>query len=258
MTRFRFGFAMGGTNVQPLPLKERSKRGGSGTAALTNTLDPSSYPTSPPQSSYKSGVPKIGGSEGGFIGLVVGLGVLILLCSGAVYYLLRTRKHGGRSRNMNHPPSATTSAGPSKGFFSSLRGRKQEAGWVQQGDEFDYDSEDEDMMMRKDPARVGDVPQGLGYGAGAGYGEGGTGYTGQPHPMEQHSRDTKSPPADAYTDPFDPAHLPESVRKQQAPLPSTSSSNEPPLYNSVESDSAVKHSPTSPTFEGGTKFREQF
>lgn len=252
----RFGFAMGGSNVKPPPLKQRVKRGGSGTAALTNTLDPSAYPTSPPESKYKSGVPKVGGSEGGFIGLIVGLGVLILVCLGTVYYLLRTRKHGGRAGNKNYPPDATASS--SKGFFSSLpfsNARKQDAGWVQQGDEFDYDSGDEDLMSRKDPNMR--APKGLGYVVGLkGYGEGGTGYTGQAGPS---MRGADSPPADAYTDPFDPHHLPESVHRQQAPLPtSTSASNEPPLYKSVESDGPLKGSPTTPTFEGGTKFREQF
>ena len=193
----------------------------------------------------------------GFIGLMVGFGVLIFLCCVAVYYLLHTRKHGGRHNNKNYPASAPT--GTTRGLFSNLHGRrKQDAGWVQQGDEFDYDSDDDDLMMRKDPALH--TPMGLGYGVGAGYGEGGTGYAGKSHPM-QHSQGVKSlattATGDAYTDPFDPEHLPERVRRQQAPLPA-STSIDPPLYNSIESDSALKQSPTTSTFEGGTKFREQF
>ena len=118
---------------------------------------------------------------------------------------------------------------------------------MQQSDEFDYESgEDDDLAGRKGTAR---------------YGEGGSGYTGQP--MHDKSKMVSSLPfisrgaeADAYTDPFDPERLPESVRRQQAPLPLLS--QEPKEAPHSNTDHLPKGSPTTPLFEGGTKFKEQF
>ncbi|PAV23444.1 hypothetical protein PNOK_0051200 [Pyrrhoderma noxium] len=73
------------------------RRGGGSIA--TDTLESSSYPTTPPASTethFKS-IPTIGGSEGGFIGLVVGLGVILIVSCVSIFLLLRCRKHGGRS-----------------------------------------------------------------------------------------------------------------------------------------------------------------
>ncbi|KAF8481425.1 hypothetical protein JB92DRAFT_3038468 [Gautieria morchelliformis] len=239
MTRPRFGLAMGNYNV-PSAFDPPSKRGGSGTNALTNTLDPSLYPTAPPPSKFVAGVPKIGGSQAGFIGLIVGLGIFIILCCCAVFYLLHTRPHGGRAGNKNHPISSSAPTG----LFASRR--KRNAGWVQQTDEFDYDSaEDVDLVGKKDATR---------------YGDGGSGYTG--YPMHDELKAFSAPPAlshganaDAYTDPFDPERLPESVRRQQAPLPATARE---PTESRKAADHSPKESPTTPSFEGGTKFREQF
>jgi hypothetical protein len=174
----------------------------------------------------------------------VGLGVLILLCACAVFFLLRTRPHGGRSNNRNHPRSSASS-GPT-GFFSSLS--KKNSGWVQQTDEFDYDSaEDEDLA---------------GKGGAMRYGDGGSGYVGKPM-QDAKLKALSSPPtlsrgvnADDYTDPFDPERLPESVRKQQAPLPDAlSGSKEAP---GVAAEQSPTESISAPSFEGGTKFKEQF
>ncbi|KAF8579455.1 hypothetical protein K439DRAFT_1637936 [Ramaria rubella] len=235
---------MANSNVRPPPMplsRPRApnlKRGGSGSLALTNTLDPSLYPTTPPQTTYKSHVPEIGGSEGGFIGLIVGFAVLIILCCVAVFYLLHTRPHGGRSGNKNHPRSGAS-------FLTSRR--KKAAGWVQQGDEFDYDSEDDISGVAETGMR---------------YDEGGSGYT----PMQEPKSKRET---DAYTDPFDPARLPESVRRQQVPLPALAIPNPPisarttspesrPIVQVRGSLDETKASPTTPTFEGGTKFKEQF
>lgn len=117
---------------------------------------------------------------------------------------------------------------------------------MQQNDEFDYDSaEDEDLAGTKGAVR---------------YGDGGSGYVGQPM---QATLKTSAPPGvsrgvdtDAYTNPFNPEQLPESVRKQQAPPPHTS--REPQEASHDHIDRSHKGNPTAPLFEGGSKFREQF
>ena len=169
----------------------------------------------------------------------MGLGVLIVICGIAVFYLLHTRPHGGRPGNRNHPFSSSSSNSP--GIFTSMS--KRNAGWVQQNDEFDYDSGEDDDLVSK--------------GSAARYGDGGSGYSGKPT-QDAKLKALSSPPvlsrgenADDYTDPFDPERLPESVRKQQAPL--QDSRNVP--------NRTVEHSPTeslAASFEGGTKFKEQF
>jgi hypothetical protein len=121
---------------------------------------------------------------------------------------------------------------------------------VQQTDEFDYDSaEDVDLVGKKEAAR---------------YGDGGSGYTGYAgYPVHDELKAFPAPPAlaraadaDAYTDPFDPERLPESVRKQQAPLPAASERE--PTGPRKAADHSPMESPTTPSFEGGTKFKEQF
>lgn len=278
MSRLRFGLAMGKYNVHSPSFEPPSKRGGSGTNALTNTLDASLVsiylsvlfcfnsnirgstsivPDSSSRVQIRERCPQDRWLrrrcehtfsfahftrrlyDTGFIGLIVGLGVLILICCCAVFYLLRTRPHGGRSGNRNHQPSNSSSL--PTGIFASARS-KRNAGWVRQTDEFNYDSgEDEDISARSGAVR---------------YGDGGSGYTGQP--MRDARLKTLASPginSDAYSDPFDPARLPDSVRRQQAPLPAASRE-----FKGVPHE-AVEHSPTgsfTASFEGGTKFKEQF
>ena len=131
------------------------------------------------------------------------------------------------------------------GLFSSRR--KRNAGWMQQTDEFNYDSAEEEQFT----APVASLR----------YAEGGKGYSGGAN--------------DGYADPFDPEKLPESVHRQQMPMPNPSGSSREPsdsIPNAFRAltdhprnatgytadDITPKHSPTSPTFEGGTKFKEQF
>jgi len=220
---WRFGFPMGSRRPPKSPSAiEFGKRGGGATPV---TADPNSLPTTPPQSSFKHGVPKINGSEGGFIGLIVGLGVFILICCGAIYYLLRAR-----------PKKLTAKSGSTQGSFFSSR-RQRNAGWIQQTNEFEYESTDDE---------AGDHPS-------ARYAEGGMGYAGRNHRGQQGG----------YADPFDPEKLPESVHQQQVPLKPIARmpASDPIIAHSSDphgADATPKHSPTSPTFEGGTKFKEQF
>ncbi|KIJ37693.1 hypothetical protein M422DRAFT_33596 [Sphaerobolus stellatus SS14] len=221
---WRFGFAMGSRPAPKVPFNVVEKRGGGTTP---NTMDRTTIPTAPPQSHFSHGVPKINGSTGGFIGLVVGLIVFIIICGIAIWYLLRRR-----SRRI---PSTRSSGGGFR-FFSSQR--KRNAGWIQQTDAFNYDSDDEhDYTRPVAPAR---------------YAEGGQGFTGR---IDEDG---------GYSDPFDPEKLPENVLRQQIPLHVHPSNPEnqhgrtdmPRGYSAA--DITPKQSPTSPTFEGGTKFKEQF
>lgn len=158
----------------------------------------------------------IGDLLSGFIGLIVGLGIFILICCGAIYYLLRAR-----------PKKLTAKGGSTQGssFFSSRRQRN--AGWIQQTNEFEYESTDDE---------AGDHPS-------ARYAEGGMGYAGRNHRRG------------GYADPFDPEKLPESVHQQQVPLKPIPRMPAPdPIIAHSGEPATPKHSPTSPS---GTKFKEQ-
>ncbi|GJJ11966.1 hypothetical protein Clacol_006204 [Clathrus columnatus] len=86
-------------------------------------------PTPSVEAEHKSNVPTINGSEAGFIGLVVALAAIILICCGLVYYLLRNYPRKGDS---------------SRGVYASTRS-KESQGWEQQNNAFDSDSEDDDI-----------------------------------------------------------------------------------------------------------------
>ncbi|KZT36211.1 hypothetical protein SISSUDRAFT_1050239 [Sistotremastrum suecicum HHB10207 ss-3] len=118
-----------------------------------------------------SEVPEIDGSEGGFIGLVVALAVLIFLSCVCVYFLLRVRKGGGRGRghvshfkNMRGTDTYGDEApddNKEHGAFAALRwnfkrligrGRQTGTGWIQQRDmEGDIDSDDDDTHFLRPP-----------------------------------------------------------------------------------------------------------
>jgi len=93
-------------------------------------------------------VPRIGGSEGGFIGLVVALGIIILAAAIVIFFLLRDRGGGGRGRGhvSNFVHSGRDGSFPAQGGFRSLFNRgERKGGWVQQVDtDHDFDSESED------------------------------------------------------------------------------------------------------------------
>lgn len=104
-----------------------------------------------PTLNARNDVPRIGGSEGGFIGLVVALGIIILASAIVIFFLLRNQGGGGRGRGhvSNFVHAGRDGSFPSQGGFRNLNpfGRKKNAngGWVQQVDEeHDFDSESED------------------------------------------------------------------------------------------------------------------
>ncbi|KAI5117113.1 hypothetical protein M0805_003666 [Coniferiporia weirii] len=127
------------------------RRGGSDLA--TDTNDASSYPTTPPASTYThfQSIPEIGGSEGGFIGLVVGLGVIIIGSCIAVFFLLRNWKHGGRTVRGRSGEVGVEVVPPSPGFprrqgtlFGFRSENPNKAGWMRAPgeDEDEWDASD--------------------------------------------------------------------------------------------------------------------
>ncbi|KAJ3934633.1 MAG: hypothetical protein NXY57DRAFT_993556 [Lentinula lateritia] len=121
------------------------------------------------------GEPKIGGSVGGFIALVVCLIIVIIIACTATFFLLRLERfeeaiasrHRRRSQHQNAQPSSYIyhpSSTPSKSWFASLKGMfsggldsikhraglrmKGRDGWIQAGlgDEWDDDMQDVERL----------------------------------------------------------------------------------------------------------------
>ncbi|KAL4067996.1 hypothetical protein V8B97DRAFT_1375974 [Scleroderma yunnanense] len=101
-------------------------------------------------------VPEIGGSQAGFIGLVVFLGVLIVVCCSAVFYLLRHHeptdqdRAARRERYRRHQAELDNSTAPSETSFGEKFKRAWDRirhgerrggrGWIQagSGDEWEF------------------------------------------------------------------------------------------------------------------------
>ncbi|KAI6128240.1 hypothetical protein EV401DRAFT_1931462 [Pisolithus croceorrhizus] len=95
----------------------------------------------------RTAIPEIGGSQAGFIGLVVFLSVLIVVCCGAVYYLLRYHEPTDQDRAIRRERSrrrrAETEDPPSEPSFGNKFKRAWERvrygngrsgrGWVKAG-----------------------------------------------------------------------------------------------------------------------------
>ncbi|KIJ59730.1 hypothetical protein HYDPIDRAFT_32946 [Hydnomerulius pinastri MD-312] len=162
----------------------------------------------------KRDVPEIDGSQGGFIGLVVALSILIVVCCLAVFFLLRNHepteqdRANRRERYRRHreeqdvgssvPPASTFgSLGEKfKRIWSknSSSGRRGGRGWIQagSGDEWEFDSD------RGNPELAG------------GRAEGGQMQQFPRRDVEDHARIIESPLSESgsgfipvhYTDPF--------------------------------------------------------
>ncbi|EJD06263.1 uncharacterized protein FOMMEDRAFT_18408 [Fomitiporia mediterranea MF3/22] len=136
------------------------RRGGS--TISTDPNDPSSYPTTPPastQTHFRS-VPEIGGSEGGFIGLVIGLAIIFVGSCIGVFFLLRNWKHGGRtvpgkSGEIGKEPPPSSGFPRRRGTLFGFRSKNpKQAGWVRAPgeDEDDWDANDTLGTGPYDPA----------------------------------------------------------------------------------------------------------
>ncbi|KAG8978476.1 hypothetical protein FRC05_010721 [Tulasnella sp. 425] len=219
----------------PVPLDRKVRRGGGG----TDPTDANGFPTSPPTSTGQHGghIPKIAGSEGGFLGLVIGLGLLFIGCTVAVWFLLKKRNE----RKGRPFPSLFSKLGVGKGSKSGggerMRGSDRK-GFVRTGDGYDSD-EDQGRGTSSGvklagararspvpPASPGNV------------------YANDSNPFASAStvrfQDTPGPYGDAFTARPSTDSLDEAVR---------GGASRPPHFASP---------PASPGFEGGTKFREGF
>lgn len=206
------------------------KRGGSTQTTITET----SYPTAPPASTQHHGhkIPEIAGSSGGFLGLVIGLGVLIIACCIGVYILLKKRKDRGEPL-WRKRKAVGGSDSRSKSMFG---GRSQGKGWVRTGDG------DEDRY-------TDDHSRGIGLSTPRSRSR-------SPNPGMYSNRDQAS---SADTVKLAPGPYPDAFSARD----SIDSLVEGPnaargQYHGVEHDhDDPKHSPSSSTFEGGTRFKER-
>ncbi|KAJ6542588.1 hypothetical protein B0H19DRAFT_1267833 [Mycena capillaripes] len=210
----------------------------------------------------KRDAPRIGGSEGGFIGLVVGLGVIILVSCVAIYILLRDhspsqRDREGRRHDSRYPSetSRTASLKPRLPWSEKLgglfgggggtakRNSKSGHGWIQaSGDAWEADEVERSREM-----------SGLGQSLDAPF---------RP-PVDPYA----APPSSSSTDSvaYDPAArytpMPTSLRSD-SPIPrsmspeSTVHPHANPDPNSQSRQFSVESAASVRTFEGGTKFIE--
>ncbi|KAF7373437.1 hypothetical protein MSAN_00553300 [Mycena sanguinolenta] len=200
----------------------------------------------------KRDVPRIGGSEGGFIALVIGLVVIILGSSVAIYILLRDhtpseREREARREERRYPSESSRSSFKSRlpwseklggmfgrGTTSSKRSSKSGRGWIQASDDA-WEEGEADYMRSRELKRV-DPP----------------------------FRPPVDPYAASYSSdsvPYDPP-LPATIRSD-FPIPRSTSpestvhpSSPSRLEQTKERHFSVESSTSLRTFEGGTKFIE--
>ncbi|EPQ58705.1 hypothetical protein GLOTRDRAFT_120304 [Gloeophyllum trabeum ATCC 11539] len=214
-------------------------------------------------------VPKIDGSEGGFIGLVVGLCVIIVICCAAVFYLLTyhqpspaDRARRRQQRSFHH--RRQSSSGSMHSFKEKLTGlftrsgqspapafglAKRGQGWVQagSGDEWESDSGDERQPSRR---TMNDMERGSTRRDSPPPNHTSASASHHPPPIassESSSATTVELAAPTPVRPFAQVHVDPFASRGRSPSP-----------QSTDSFQSTTSSPTSPvrTFEGGTKFKE--
>jgi len=214
-------------------------------AAPITTLEPAnavvtSAITSP--TVHVNSVPEIDGSEGGFIGLVIGLGILVIICCVTVFFLLRNRESGGnpsKRRNRDMGSSGPGNVGGAiesdfptreRGFFGSRAGRY---GWTRTADENDdSDGERDGVKLAGLRAR-----------------------SASPNSAVEGSREGHSP----YMHATHHARSASSTSSSASTIRLHSAAQEPNLWQSDDhDDESPKHfSPPHPHGFGGSKFHEE-
>ncbi|KAJ7175737.1 hypothetical protein C8R46DRAFT_1347255 [Mycena filopes] len=198
----------------------------------------------------KREAPRIGGSEGGFIGLVVGLGVIILISCVAIYILLRdhspsqrdreARRHGHEPRYPSEASSlkeriATLGGmfgGGGRGADGSKRASKSGHGWIQasgdawEADEVERSREMSGFVNAKDAPFSPPV---------------------DPYAADSASYSTYDPPSShiRFEEPIPRSTSPESTVTYTSPT-----QNESRQFSGESTTSTMR------TFSGGTKFIE--
>ncbi|KAG1827627.1 uncharacterized protein BJ212DRAFT_65680 [Suillus subaureus] len=216
-------------------------------------------------------VPEIGGSQGGFIGLVVTLSVLILICCIAVFFLLRNhepseqdrtarRERYRRNRDHQEHDSTTATQGHSS-FGDKLRGM-----WA------DRHSSGNRSGGRRDHGEEHGVQQPM-QPFSRSFQEGP--YGPQVPEMDSPLSDTESYAPMQYGDPYakGPLHVTSPQRvtfaRSQSPFSQSSSPRSPGSHRDASVDDeevrppdhrhfSTQSSTSVRTFEGGTKFIESF
>ncbi|KAG8929297.1 hypothetical protein FRC01_004563 [Tulasnella sp. 417] len=247
----------------PVPLDRKVRRGNGGTDPTGATA----FPNSPPSSTGRHGghIPKIAGSEGevpfdnilqlcldknlngwlyvfagGFLGLVIGLGLLFIGCSVAVWLLLKKRNE----RKGRPFPSLFSKLGVGKGSKSGGDGvgrmRGDRKGFVRTGDGNDSDEDpgrgtSSGVKLAGARARSPIPPASP---SGGVYANDSNPFAGASTPRFP---DTPGPYGEAFSARPSTDSLDEAVRGGSAPRP--------PHFVSP---------PTSPSFKDGSKFREGF
>lgn len=228
-------------------------------------------------------VPEIGGSQGGFIGLVVALSVLILICCIAVFFLLRnhepseqdrTARRERYRRNRDNQEHDSTAAMPGLSSFgdkirvmwedrSRSGGRRGGRGWIQagSGDEWETNSDHGEERRAQQPMQ----PFSRSFQEGP--------YSPQVPEMDSPLSDAESYAPMQYGDPYakGPLHVTSPQRvtfaRSQSPLSQSSSPMSPGSHRDPSMDDeevrppdhrhfSTQSSTSVRTFEGGTKFIE--
>lgn len=226
-------------------------------------------------------VPEIGGSQGGFIGLVVALSVLILICCIAVFFLLRNYEPSEQDRaarreryHRNRDRQEHDSTPGSSSFGDKLRGmwankwtsgsrRRGGRGWIQagSGDEWEINSDHGEEHVAQQP--IQSLSRSF-----------------QERPYDPQVLQMDSPLSDAelyaqmhYEDPYakGPLHVTSPQRvtfaRSQSPFSQSSSPMSPGSHRDASMDDeevrppdhrhfSTQSSTSVRTFEGGTKFIE--
>ncbi|KAJ7041247.1 hypothetical protein C8F04DRAFT_1391345 [Mycena alexandri] len=203
----------------------------------------------------KREAPRIGGSEGGFIGLVVGLVVIILISCVAIFILLRnhspserdreTRRHEARYPSESSLKDRIPWSGTLGGIFgrgaggtadASKRASKSGHGWIQaSGDAWEADEAERSREMSGFVNAKRDAPFSP--------------------PVDPYAAESYSSDSIAYDPPISHSHVrfQEPIPRSASPesmVPHMSPTQKENRQFSGESTTSIR------TFEGGTKFIE--
>ncbi|KAG2049619.1 hypothetical protein BDR06DRAFT_961275 [Suillus hirtellus] len=229
-------------------------------------------------------VPEIGGSQGGFIGLVVALSLLIIICCIAVFFLLRNHEPSEQDRNArrehyrrNRDLQAHDSTAENSSFGDKLRGiwadrwssrsrsggRRGGRGWIQagSGDEWEINSDHGEERRAQQPME----PFSRSFQEGP--------YSPRVPEIDSPLSDAESYAPMHYGDSYakGPLHVTSPQRvtfaRSQSPLSLSSSPMSPGSHRDASVDDEEVHPPdhrhfstqsstSVRTFEGGTKFIE--
>jgi len=238
----------------PVLKYSRVKRGGGGGDIV------SSYAPGPPSSTYHRGghAPTIDGSEGGFVSLIIGLGILIIGSGVGVWLLLKRRKEKGRRPIpfYNNFIGGRSKDGAGGGSAFNPLSTNDRRGFVRtnDGDEDEWDDDTKGLggggMKLTEPRSGSPLPA-------KGEREGLYSNDSNPFgtPSTTHFQDRPGPYNKAFTTRPSTDSLDEAVHASYRAVSPQEGDHE----QEREARHGSQESPeTSPTFEGGTKFKEGF